>query len=186
METELKATLSNYCQCQNCSDCGIFFIGDYAENCPECNQAPDPIHDSCTGECWEEQKELFYQLFETWEQANGEPEYCYIEGSGMGWLRKAGHTAKLEGWEQVLEALTGDFDFTLRCKFDPTDNSLTIVRSSHDEFGALFTVQSCETCYYCGDGMTYDEVECKWTDLSGDTQCFYTEFGHFPNELLPE
>ena len=179
--TELKATLSTTCQCQYCPTSEVGFYGDYAENCPECGGESDPVF--CNGDCWDYQTEGFAYLFEEWEKANNAPRYSFIEGSRMGWRGVSGHTDKLEGWEEVLKSLTGDFDFTLRCEFDPSDNTLTIVRSSHDEMGALFTVQECLECWYCGNGIIYDEVECKWTDLSEDTDCFYTEFGHFPVSL---
>jgi hypothetical protein len=175
--TELKATITNQCQCQQCEECGIAFFGDYAENCPECNKEPEPVH-YCTGECWEDQTEGFVYLFEEWEKANGSPEYCYIEGRRMGWRGTSGHTAKLEGWKEVLESLTGNFDFTLRCTFDPSDGSLTIVRSSHDEYGAGFNVKECQSCWFCNEGMLYDEVEGKWTDLGGYTECSWRDAGH--------
>ena len=182
----IQATLSNSCQCHYCAECEVGYYGEYDEACPDCGTESAEGRDYCTGDCWDYQTEGFAYLFEEWEKANNSPRYSFIEGSRMGWRGVSGHTDKLEGWEEVLKSLTGDFDFTLRCTFDPSDGSLTIVRSSHDEYGAGFIVKPCESCWYCGEGMQYDEVECKWTGLDNSVECFYTEFGHSPNEVSVE
>jgi len=181
----IQATLTNSCQCHYCAECEVGYYGEYDEACPDCGTESEQ-GDYCTGDCWEYQKEGWDYLFYRWLSAHHSPRTYFIEGSNMGWRRVAGHTDKLDSGDAVLEALTGGFDFVLRCEFDPSDDTLTIVRSSHDEMGALFTVRECLECWYCGNGMNYDEVEGKWTDLSGGTECWYTEFGHFPNEVSVE
>ena len=91
----------------------------------------------CFG-CWEDEKDNFkYEIMNPWLEANGwdTDSLVYVFSGNMNWNKVAGWTNIYAS--QVIDCLTLNGDFTLRYKLDGKD--LTCVRSSHDEFGALFT-----------------------------------------------
>jgi hypothetical protein len=91
----------------------------------------------CFG-CFEEDKDNFkYEVLNPWLEANGwnTESLVYVFSGNMNWNQVAGWTNIYAN--QVIDCLTLNGDFTLRYKLDGKD--LTCVRSSHDEFGALFT-----------------------------------------------
>ena len=60
----------------------------------------------------------------------------------MGWTRSMGHTGRLTTFDELLKSLTfhGRGDFILRWSLSEDNKTLTIVRASHDEMGAVFEV----------------------------------------------
>jgi hypothetical protein len=59
-----------------------------------------------------------------------------IIGSKMTWRGLSGH--KITTAENLISSLIGDYDFTLRFYASTDFKTLRVVRSSHDELGALF------------------------------------------------
>lgn len=95
------------------------------------------LSEYCYG-CWDDDKDNFkYVILKPWLEANGwdEDSLVYVFSANMNWNKVAGWTNIYAS--QVIDALTLNGDFTLRYKLDGKD--LTCVRSSHDEYGALFT-----------------------------------------------
>jgi hypothetical protein len=91
----------------------------------------------CFG-CFDEDKDNFkYEVLNPWLEANGwnTESLVYVFSGNMNWNQVAGWTNIYAN--QVVDCLTLNGDFTLRFKLDGKD--LTCVRSSHDEYGALFT-----------------------------------------------
>jgi hypothetical protein len=96
----------------------------------------------CFG-CWEYDKDNFkYEILNPWLEANGwdEDTIVYVYSGNMNWNKVAGWTNVRAG--EAIDCLTLRGDFTLRYKLDGKD--LTCVRSSHDEYGALFTFSKAE------------------------------------------
>ena len=177
----MTCEVATYCTCAQCSECGIIDSG--ADSCDECS-GELATYDYCSGYCWEIQVDEFAYLVDQWIKANEVAQF-YLQGSGMGWRRTSSHTGKLETASEALALLTG-FDCTLRVTYDVAAKTLEVVRSSHDELGACFEFVACELCWFCGEGMTYDEIECAWTDLGGYTDCGYSPNDkHNTTEILP-
>jgi hypothetical protein len=91
----------------------------------------------CFG-CWEDDKDNFkYEILNPWLEANGwnEDTIVYVYSGNMNWNKVAGWTNVRAG--EAIDCLTLNGDFTLRYKLE--DKTLTCVRSSHDEYAALFT-----------------------------------------------
>ena len=92
--------------------------------------------DYCYG-CWQDEAENFkYEILKPWLEANGfdEDTVVHVFSGNMNWNKVAGWTSVRAG--EILDCLTLNADFILRFKL--SDKTLTCVRSSHDEFGALF------------------------------------------------
>jgi hypothetical protein len=93
--------------------------------------------DYCYG-CWEDEKDNFkYEILNPWLEANGwdEDTIVYVFSGNMNWNKVAGWTNIRAS--EAIDCLTLNGDFTLRYELNGKD--LTCVRSSHDEYGALFT-----------------------------------------------
>jgi hypothetical protein len=98
--------------------------------------------DECFG-CWDDDKDNFkYEILNPWLEANGwdEDTIVHVFSGNMNWNKVAGWTNVRAG--EAIDCLTLRGDFTLRYKLDGKD--LTCVRSSHDEYGALFTFSKVE------------------------------------------
>ena len=66
-----------------------------------------------------------------------------IRGSRMGWTNDSGYlTTTIESAEKLLDKLRINGDYTLR--FFRNGKDLEVVRSSHDELGALFVFELAE------------------------------------------
>lgn len=94
--------------------------------------------DYCYG-CWTEEKENFkFCVIEPWLAANGwdSETLVLVQSLAMNWNKVAGWTSARAG--EIVDTLTLNGDFTLR--FELNGKDLTCVRSSHDEYGALFTI----------------------------------------------
>jgi hypothetical protein len=91
----------------------------------------------CFG-CWEDDKDNFkYEILNPWLERNGwtADTLIYVFGANMNWNRVSGWTNVRAS--ELLDSVTLRGDFKLRFLL-LEDNSLTCVRSSHDELGALF------------------------------------------------
>lgn len=94
-------------------------------------------------DCWSDEADNFkYEVLNPWLTANGfdENTLIYVFSGNMNWNKVAGWTTVRAS--QVLDCVTLNADFTLRFKLEGKD--LTCVRSSHDEYGALFTFAKAE------------------------------------------
>jgi len=117
----LEWELSNTCTCES-----------YDEETDTATPA-----DFCYGDCWEtEVDSLMECVIQPWAKAQGwEMDTAIrIQGSKMTWLSRSGYKDTTP--ENIIESLSINSEFTLRFKFDGKD--LSVVRSSHDELGALF------------------------------------------------
>jgi len=111
----------------------------YPENC-ECGTPCTPAYEMCCGECWDESKYDFEEIaFNPWCLANNADAFA-IYGRRMGWTGSNGHTGRLTTFDELIENLTLRGDFTLRWELSEDNKTLTVVRSSHDEYGAMFEV----------------------------------------------
>ena len=91
--------------------------------------------------CWgcydDEKSNIYYEVITPWVKANGweMDTPLKINGSRMTWANRSGYAYATP--ETIIDKLIlENADFTLR--FTLTGNTLEVVRSSHDEFGALF------------------------------------------------
>ena len=130
------AKVSTLCECMDVDDeTGEEFAAPY---CYGCNS-------------WQTAEAL--DLLHAWERLNDYPDAVIIRGSSIGWQRRNGY-ALIRGGEYgyfagklrlaVLDKLTLDGDFTLTLKLE--GNTLTAHRSSHDEYGANFTLEAFAPC----------------------------------------
>lgn len=93
----------------------------------------------CFG-CYDEEKAYLQdQIIADWTNANGweTDTQLIIKGKRMTWRGVSGWATATP--ETLIDKLTLDnADFTLRFTLSPDHKRLTCVRSSHDEYGALF------------------------------------------------
>jgi hypothetical protein len=104
----------------------------------ECEDEPS----GCDGSvCYEPIKEdLEDNIFPEFLKRNNSPSYLKIEGKAMGWQRRSGYKIIEANFNALFDSLTFSGDWTL--KITLAGDSLTIVRSSHDEpTGATFTIE---------------------------------------------
>lgn len=127
-------TVSNVVEFELTSDCTC-------ESWDEDTDTSSPS-DECFG-CWTDDKLNFkYEILKPWLEANGwdEDTVIYVFSGNMNWNKVAGWTNVRAS--EVVDCLTLNGDFTLRFKLE--NDTLTCVRSSHDEMGALFTFSKAE------------------------------------------
>lgn len=127
-------TVSNVVEFEMTSDCTC-------ETWDEDTDTSSPS-DECFG-CWTDDKLNFkYEILKPWLDANGwdEDTIIYVFSGNMNWNKVAGWTNVRAS--EVVDCLTLNGDFTLRFKLE--NDTLTCVRSSHDEYGALFTFSKAE------------------------------------------
>jgi hypothetical protein len=115
--------------------------------------------DYCHGDCYTESLYDLYDNFLTdWRKANGidEDDLVVVSTEGMLWNKVSGWTT-IEA-NKLNDALTLNGDFTLRYKLSKDYTELTCVRSSHDEYGSLFTIVKMPTlpCDKCGEQINAD------------------------------
>lgn len=165
----IRGELTNNCICHYCEKCEFVFTTYYGENeCPECGTGDDAWFQGCSGECWEQQKEDFFYVFNLWVEATAS-ERWYVGGHNLGWRRVSGHSDATTDPDKVLEYLGINGDYTLRYEFDPDEKTFTIVRSSHDEWGAGLQVYTCEACEACGEAIRQNGN--VWEHISGYDDC---------------
>jgi len=135
-----KGVITSSCTCYYCPSCEMTFTDDtYPENC-DCGTPCTPAYESCSGECWDFATEDFaYNAFTPWCLANETDEFA-IYGRRMGWTNGSGHTGRLTAFRELLNNLTLNGDFILRWELSEDNKTLTVIRSSHDEMGAMFEV----------------------------------------------
>ena len=98
--------------------------------------------DYCNGDvCYTPVKEDFEEnIFTEFLERNNSPSYLKIQGKAMGWQRRSGYKIIEAKFDELFDSLTFSGDWTL--KITLAGDSLTIVRSSHDEpMGATFTIE---------------------------------------------
>ena len=94
--------------------------------------------DYCYG-CYEDDLDnIKHELLNKWLEAN---QYeldtpIKIVGTRMTWRGVGGY--KITTPKDLVESLTGDYDFTLRFYASTDYKTLKVVRSTHDELGASF------------------------------------------------
>jgi hypothetical protein len=96
----------------------------------------------CYGDaCYIPIKEDFEEaIFTEFLERNNSPRYLKIQGRAMGWQRRSGYKIIEANFNALFDSLTFSGDWTL--KITLAGDSLTIVRSSHDEpTGATFTIE---------------------------------------------
>ncbi len=124
----IKAELSSDCYCE-----------EYDEETGESKldeQGEVVMSQVCFG-CYDDDKTYIQDdLIATWAERNGfeMDTPLKVNGSRMTWLSRSGYAYATP--ETLIDKLTLNGDFTLR--FTLTDNTLEVVRASHDELGALF------------------------------------------------
>jgi hypothetical protein len=79
-------------------------------------------------------------MFNGWLKINDTEEFA-IYGTKMGWRNSSGHTGRLTTFEELMENLKINGDFTLRWEFNGDGNTMKISRSSHDEYGTSFELR---------------------------------------------
>lgn len=136
--TQLTATLNNVCTCQYCPTCDVHFYGDYAE-CWDCGAATPHI-DYCTSGCWDDGVETFVHLLTEWAEATGHTRW-YVTGYNLGWRHLSGHSRNsTSDPKELLHTCGINGDYHLRYTYDEAAGTFTIVRTRHDEMGALLQV----------------------------------------------
>ena len=93
----------------------------------------------CFG-CYDDDKTYIQdEVITTWVERNGfeMDTPLKVNGERMTWLSRSGYAFATP--ETLIDKLTLNADFTLR--FTLTGDTLEVVRSSHDEFGALFAFE---------------------------------------------
>jgi hypothetical protein len=136
-----KGEIHSSCVCMWCPKCEMTTEPDEGYKCPECGDEMEYSEGGCwDGFCYEYAKEDFENFFNEWAKENN-ADYYAIYGSNMGWLHKSGHTGRLSDFDEVYEMLTIDSDFTLYWKLSEDKKTLSVSRSSHDEYGAYFEVR---------------------------------------------
>jgi hypothetical protein len=124
----VKAELSSDCSCE-----------EYDEETGESKldeQGEVVMSIVCFG-CYDDDKTYIQdEIITTWVERNGfeMDTPLKINGERMTWLSRSGYAFATP--ETLIDKLTLNADFTLR--FTLTGDTLEVVRSSHDEMGALF------------------------------------------------
>lgn len=132
LETETERVcvleISNNCSCE-------IYDEETGESKVDENGYP-VMSDYCYG-CYDDDLVNFkYDVLPEWLGANGwdSDTRIRINGSGMNWTRSSGYA--ITEAQNILDKLSINGDFTLR--FYRKGKNLEVVRSSHDELGALF------------------------------------------------
>ena len=154
------------CRCFICTTCETWLLGD--GECPDCGNAPEPFG-YCNGDCQDPEREDFTYWFDKWL---GDATGYVIHANGMGWTRQNATSAILRTAEDAMTCLNLNGDYTITWTLD--GESLTAVRRSHDEMGALFIfdkeIGECDECGGIYDPSSRDG-RCGDCGLCGD--CCY-------------
>ena len=137
----VKGEIHSSCICMWCPTCEFVTEPNEGDKCGDCGGDLRYSDTGCDGyNCYAYAKEDFENFFNEWAKENN-ADYYAIYGSNMGWMHKAGHTGRLSDFEGVFNQLTLDADFTLYWKLSEDKKTLSVTRSSHDEYGAYFEVR---------------------------------------------
>jgi hypothetical protein len=124
----IKWELSSDCYCEEY---------DHETGESKLDEQGNPVpSNECFG-CYEDDKlNITYEIIKPWAERNGFEMNTplKVNGSRMTWLSRSGYAYATP--ETLIDKLTLNGDFILR--FTLTDNTLQVVRASHDELGALF------------------------------------------------
>ena len=124
----IKVELSSNCSCEEYDD-------ETGESKLD-EQGEVVMSQECFG-CYDDDKAYIQdEVITTWVERNGFEMNTplKVNGSRMTWLGRSGYAYATP--ETLIDKLTLNGDFILR--FTLTGNTLTVVRSSHDEYGAGF------------------------------------------------
>ena len=138
MTTKVKGELVNYCRCSFCPVCDVLTMTDGDEECPECGTNVEYAQDGCGGDCWDYMVDDITWQLDEWMTGNDIDAFA-IYGSGMGWTRSSGHTGRLTAAEELIEAMSIDTMWNIQWEVDGP--KFTMVRKSHDEYGAYFELR---------------------------------------------
>lgn len=106
--------------------------------CVEFDEDENEMQSSECWNCYQDEVDNFkYEILNPWVEANGwnEDTVILVQSKNMNWDKVAGWTNARAS--EVIDALTLNGEFILRYTLE--GKTLTCVRSSHDELGALFT-----------------------------------------------
>jgi hypothetical protein len=126
-------------------------IAEVTTDCLCTNEDGTLMEDNCYGECYEWQKEVVFYVLGQWQKDNNidDNDHILIDGSGMGWQRKAGFKwTTMDKLHGALALDRGDF----RIEWYLENNILTARRYSHDEptGTGLFHFSHYKPCEKCG------------------------------------
>jgi len=121
----MKAIIESDCQCQTEND----ETGEFGPS------------NECFGDCWDWQKDDIAWIIGEWQTKNNvdDDQPVKINGTNMNWNHVSGYAMATP--KTILDKLTLNGDFSLEFDFEPEENTFNCVRRSHDEYGALFTIQ---------------------------------------------
>jgi len=100
--------------------------------------------DRCYGDCYEDTFSVLSMVVENWREMNSHKasDYLRVDGEGMTWQHLSGYLVTevtKDLTETIVNALRINGDWTLTFRVS-TAGDLSVVRSSHDELGASFSV----------------------------------------------
>jgi hypothetical protein len=127
---KLQTTITSNCVCYKVDEDGEGVLDTNGEAVP---------NEYCYGDCYAEQVFDFTDnILPSWLEAKAimADSPVRILGSGMGWRGVSGYADTTA--RNIVKALEIDGDFTIRITYE--DGELSLVRSSHDELGASFSV----------------------------------------------
>jgi hypothetical protein len=130
-QMKLETTITSNCVCYKVDEDGEGVLDTDGEAVP---------NEYCYGDCYTEQVADFTDnILPYWLEAKAvmADSPVRINGSGMGWRGVSGHAETSA--RGIVKALEIDGDFILRITYE--DGELSVVRSSHDELGASFSVE---------------------------------------------
>lgn len=140
----IKSVFSTTCKCFTCRnpECNMLSYSDDIYSAPTCECGePESMEPSnaCYG-CYEDEKDYWVDtLFPEWLHAKGEPTYLKVSGRNVGWNHRSGYDKVKADFKSLFDYLTFNGEWTLSFKLE--SNDLTVVRSSHDEYAAHYTIE---------------------------------------------
>lgn len=137
--TVWKATLTTNCLCRYCDKCEMAIVAEYGDKCHECDGELIRDLDYCDGMCREDMENDVKSLFDYWHDFIGNKPFIIL-GRRMTWRNVSGSTETMTTYKEMIDALTGDYELTLRFEYDTDTGEFTAFRSSHDEYGAAFDI----------------------------------------------
>lgn len=160
MTTVIKSRLeiSSNCQCYHCQSCDVGCIGLPDDGrCLDCgNELTSTTW--CDGTCWEDSTYLGEEMLREYVAAYDDTKRLRIEGRRMGWRNLSGYVDIRSNWQDLLNALRIDGEFTIKLEIDG-DGIFTARRYSHDEpVGAYFSIYPIK---HLSDTMELEEAISK-------------------------
>ena len=131
----LQGEITTHCVC-------IKYDAETGEPILDENGEYVPDYENCYGDCYTEQVADFTDnILPEWLTHHNldKSSPVLIKGSGMTWRGVSGSAVRYA--DQIIPALQIDSDYILRITCDTETGLLKIVRSSHDEYGALFEIE---------------------------------------------